>query len=138
MKTESAYSKKLRDPRWQKKRLDILNRDNFACVLCEATTEELQVHHENYRRGADPWDYDDAELHTLCKSCHESTEELITGIRSQLMDSVSHDVYWKAARLFSCRKNMTTFRIINALYDSWLQENDYIVEIMESQNAKQT
>jgi hypothetical protein len=28
---ESEYSKKLKHPRWQKKRLEILDRDKFTC-----------------------------------------------------------------------------------------------------------
>ena len=31
------YSEKLRDPRWQKARLKVLERDNWTCVNCGET-----------------------------------------------------------------------------------------------------
>lgn len=66
-----TYSEKLKDPRWQKKRLAILDRDGWKCTNCDATDKTLHVHHEEYRWGADPWDYSDEKLTTLCFECHE-------------------------------------------------------------------
>jgi hypothetical protein len=63
-----SYSEKLRDPRWQKKRLEILQRDNFKCRICNDTESELQVHHLSYAN--DPWEIDNWYLVTLCKDCH--------------------------------------------------------------------
>lgn len=74
-----TYSEKLRDPRWQKKRLHILERDNWRCVLCGCDTKNLQVHHVVYRR-IDPWDYPDEFYQTLCEPCHVT--------RQQMMDSI--------------------------------------------------
>jgi hypothetical protein len=65
------YREKLKDPRWQKRRLDILNRDEFRCRLCNAGDETLHVHHKHYSYWKDPWDYKDNELITLCEDCHE-------------------------------------------------------------------
>lgn len=31
---KSDYSQKLLDPRWQRKRLEILQRDDFTCQVC--------------------------------------------------------------------------------------------------------
>jgi hypothetical protein len=76
---ESEYSKKLRDPRWQKKRLEILGRDKFTCRMCADTTITLHVHHTYYASGRDPWDYPDRSLVTLCETCHEGETE---GIRA--------------------------------------------------------
>ncbi len=69
-----TYSEKLKDPRWQKKRLRILERDEFTCQKCESETKTLHVHHKYYLHGKDPWDYDDAVLITLCFECHEGEE----------------------------------------------------------------
>lgn len=66
-----TYSEKLQDPRWQKKRLLIYERDNWKCVECGASNNTLHVHHKKYFKGANPWDYDDAYLATLCESCHQ-------------------------------------------------------------------
>ena len=57
-----------KDPRWQRKRLEILDRDNFACVACGATDKELHVHHIKY--AAELWEADTDDLQTLCTACH--------------------------------------------------------------------
>lgn len=68
------YAKKLKDPRWQKKRLEILQRDEFSCRICGDEDNELHVHHKFYIYGNDPWDYDNIHLITLCADCHENEE----------------------------------------------------------------
>lgn len=67
-----SYKDLLRDPRWQRKRLGIFQRDNFACVACGAKDKELQVHHGYYGRGLMPWEHPAATLHTVCPDCHIS------------------------------------------------------------------
>ena len=71
-----AYAEKLRDPRWQKKRLEIFERDDWKCRNCGDTTSTLHVHHRRYAKGRDPWDYDERELVTLCEECHEVEPEV--------------------------------------------------------------
>lgn len=66
-----TYSEKLRDPKWQKKRLEILSRDEFSCQLCYDTSTTLHVHHRLYIKGNEPWEYDEKLLVTLCETCHE-------------------------------------------------------------------
>lgn len=68
---ETEYSKKLRDPRWQKMRLKILERDEFTCQSCMDSESTLHVHHCYYNKGNDPWDYPYTSLVTLCEACHE-------------------------------------------------------------------
>ncbi len=68
--SKPAYSELLRDPRWQRKRLEIMKRASFACEECGATTKTLNVHHVKYVRGRKPWEYADAELRCLCEPCH--------------------------------------------------------------------
>lgn len=68
---QSAYSEKLKDPRWQKKRLEVLQRDEWRCQVCGDDTSTLHVHHLSYERGKDPWDYLSDLLMTLCAECHE-------------------------------------------------------------------
>jgi len=77
-----SYFDKLRDVRWQKKRLEILNRAGFACEWCGRgegllrSGDLLHVHHGYYVHGADPWDYEDSTLWCLCDSCHRQAEEV--------------------------------------------------------------
>jgi hypothetical protein len=66
-----TYAEKLKDPRWQRKRLQILERENFTCEQCEDKTKTLHVHHYYYVKGRDPWDYPDFALAVLCEECHE-------------------------------------------------------------------
>jgi hypothetical protein len=70
-----TYSEKLRDPRWQKTRLEILTRDEWTCQICFDTQTTLNVHHRYYDAGADPWDYPPTALITLCQPCHEFEEK---------------------------------------------------------------
>jgi len=64
------YHKKLKNPRWQRKRLEIMDRDDFKCVGCGKSSESLHVHHIFYE-GANPWHTRDKYLQTLCSSCHK-------------------------------------------------------------------
>ena len=76
MEKKKSYSELLRSPMWQKKRLEIMERDGFTCQYCGREDRELQIHHRVYHKGAKPWEYDDSELITLCNQCHEvETEE---------------------------------------------------------------
>jgi 5-methylcytosine-specific restriction endonuclease McrA len=44
----SRYSSMLRDPRWQRKRLKIMESDKWKCSKCGSTKSELNVHHLRY------------------------------------------------------------------------------------------
>lgn len=81
----SDYWKKLKDPRWQRKRLEIMERDEFCCVFCGDKNSTLNVHHKNYRKGAEPWEYDDENFMTLCEDCHEYIHISIQEIKSNIV-----------------------------------------------------
>jgi hypothetical protein len=68
--SRKTYSEKLKDPRWQRKRLEILNRDNWTCVASGHTDETLVVHHMRYH-GSNPWDTPNEELETVCEQIHD-------------------------------------------------------------------
>ena len=67
-----AYKEKLKDRRWQQKRLRIFNIDNWECQKCGIENNEklLHVHHLEYISGKMPWEYPDSLLITLCEDCH--------------------------------------------------------------------
>jgi len=71
--TAKTYSEKLKDPRWQKKRLKIFERDGFKCPYCNDETTTLHVHHEKYE--GEPWEIDDEFLKTACEVCHAIIED---------------------------------------------------------------
>lgn len=69
-----TYGDKLKDPRWQKKRLEVLQRDDFTCKLCGDKTQTLHIHHHLYEKGYEPWDYPLSILETYCHYCHAVVE----------------------------------------------------------------
>lgn len=71
---KKSYSELLKDPRWQKKRLEILERDNWLCKFCQDGETELQIHHLKY--SGKPWEAESKNLITVCKHCHSVLELL--------------------------------------------------------------
>lgn len=67
----TRYQKQLADPKWQRKRLEILQRDNFKCTLCDDDTVELHVHHKKYERGKKAHEYEDSNFTSVCAHCHQ-------------------------------------------------------------------
>ena len=67
---QEKYRLERQDPRWQKKRLQIMERDEFKCVDCEDSTATLNVHHSYYVKGRKCWQYPLFALKTLCHKCH--------------------------------------------------------------------
>ena len=74
-----TYAEKLKDPRWQKKRLEIFQRDQFRCMECFSDEKSLQVHHKAYK-GKDPWDTPNDFLITYCEGCHKNEEEKLKAL----------------------------------------------------------
>ena len=85
--SRGKYKEKFLDPRWQKKRLEIFNRDQWTCQLCFSLSKTLHIHHKYYQ-NTDPWDYDSTALITLCEECHSQesllVENYLTRIKTNL------------------------------------------------------
>jgi 5-methylcytosine-specific restriction endonuclease McrA len=81
-----TYWEKLQDPKWQEKRLRVMQRAGFGCEWCGAKDKTLEVHHGYYTRS-EPWDYPDNTLYCLCGDCHKQAEDR------------KHDVQIEAARV---------------------------------------
>ena len=71
-----TYADKLKDPRWQVRRAQILALDGNKCQYCK-TDKKLNVHHTYYIKGREPWDYPNNALIVLCLNCHELAHERI-------------------------------------------------------------
>jgi hypothetical protein len=84
---KKTYSDKLKDPRWQKKRLEVLNRDKFVCQCCYDDSSTLHVHHLKYN-NCDPWDIESNYLITLCEDCHIVEEEEYKKSIEDLIDTL--------------------------------------------------
>lgn len=68
------FKDQYKHPKWQKKRLEILERDNFNCVNCGEDDKQLDVHHGYYEINKMLWEYDNQTMITLCKKCHKDVD----------------------------------------------------------------
>jgi len=94
----SKWSSAYRDSRWQRKRLEIMERDNFTCQSCgkgEADAITLNVHHIYYTVGVAPWEYPAEALITLCEKCHES----VAASQKQAAAAIGGLSAWNARQL---------------------------------------
>jgi hypothetical protein len=71
---KKEYWEKLKDPRWQRKRLEVMEESCFTCHNCQASDTTLHIHHDYYKKNADPWEYETYELRCLCEECHYEAE----------------------------------------------------------------
>ncbi len=106
--TKEEYHQLLKDGRWQRRRLEIMQRDDFKCRDC-GTTDDLNVHHIRYLAGRKPWEYDDGDLITLCGKCHKKRHEEIEGM------------YYDCAK---CKHFHHQYYIVEGDIDEWLFDVD--------------
>jgi len=85
MAKKPSYSDLLKDPRWQRKRLEILDRDGWTCRECSSREKTLHVHHRSYD-GRKPWEYEEDLLLTLCEDCHGSVTEAAKALKQVLSE----------------------------------------------------
>lgn len=90
MSTETeaiSYRELLKDPRWQRRRLEIFSLRDFKCEVCGEREKTLAVHHTCYLKddltGAwkMPWEYDDCFLRLLCEECHKQAQETMKAFK---------------------------------------------------------
>lgn len=68
--TKLSHKEQIKHPNWQRKRLKILERDGFKCMVCGNKEKILNVHHNTYNKDY-IWSVPDNYLITLCEDCHE-------------------------------------------------------------------
>lgn len=90
MSKKPTYFELLKDPRWQRKRLEIMKEADFACVHCGEMEKPLNVHHGYYEKGKMPWEYPNNTLHCLCEDCHRIVSESALKLK-QLIGTLSGD-----------------------------------------------
>jgi len=66
-----TYREQLKQPEWEKRRVEKLNSAGFKCEECGASNTTLEIHHIRYVWGRMAWQYTDEELKCLCDHCHE-------------------------------------------------------------------
>ena len=47
--------------------------NDFCCEVCGDGSTTLNVHHKEYFKGYEPWEYEIGQLSVLCELCHEAT-----------------------------------------------------------------
>jgi hypothetical protein len=104
MAASAVYLEKLKDPRWQKKRLEILERDAWTCQVCQNTENTLHVHHCWYENDIEPWDYPGECFVTLCEPCHEAEPKGVS-------------LTWIQRKLGGCGKVAIDTEILIQLFD---------------------
>jgi len=112
-----TYAEKLRDPRWQKKRLEIMQRDGFACCNCGDSESTLNIHHWYYQKATEPWDYPNDALSCLCEDCHVSIE----WVKKDIQERINHPVIQDAVHTALCN---VSFIEINQLASAFCGYND--------------
>jgi len=79
-----TYQEQINHPKWQKKRLEVLKFNKWACKKCGDKEEQLHVHHAFYKKGAMAWEYKKEELECLCSKCHKDLHGIDEAIRKAL------------------------------------------------------
>lgn len=70
-----THGEQLKSPKWQKNRLEIMERDSFKCRICESGEVQLHVHHIDYSPELKLWEYESNRLITICETCHKKIHE---------------------------------------------------------------
>lgn len=68
---KKTYYEKLKDPRWQKLRLEVMQHSHFCCDICGDNEATLNIHHKEYFKGHEPWEYEVGQLACVCENCHK-------------------------------------------------------------------
>jgi hypothetical protein len=121
----STYVEKLKDPRWQKKRLRILKRDKWKCRICGCKDKQLQIHHLAYHSEfKNPWDYPDSLLMTVCEEHHEFLREdkffLISALSVYncilISSNLDYKTFWKEVdKIKTENKRLTLVKVFKML-----------------------
>lgn len=70
-----TYEEQLKDPRWLKKRKEVLDTKGYACAIC-GKKFDLQVHHLEYKSGKMAWEYPMSNFVVLCRKHHKEIHNL--------------------------------------------------------------
>jgi 5-methylcytosine-specific restriction endonuclease McrA len=99
---KQSYSDQIKDGRWQRKRLEIMQRDDFKCRCC-GSQNNLTVHHIYYLPNKMIWEYDNEGLITVCMEHHE----MLNVELSKLSGIIAFKLLNGELNLFNDIKNLT-------------------------------
>ena len=87
--SKDAFSDQYKHPKWQKKRLEMLDAASFQCSNCGEQDSQLHVHHKTYIKGRKIWDYKPSQLAVLCEKCHAS-EHAAKDVFNEILSTQSY------------------------------------------------
>lgn len=132
----ASYYELLKHPQWQKKRLLVLERENFCCEHCGSDEKTLHVHHTYYESGLKPWEYPDESLHVLCEKCHADVQDMKTLFDRQLGKigySAIDELYGYALGISSrddleAPIDVLSYEVASGLADYWSLQTELVIE----------
>lgn len=119
----NTYAEKLLDPRWQKLRLEVFQRDNFTCQACGDSTSTLHAHHVLYRPDSEgPWDYPIYLIETLCADCHKEEHESAKVARLSLASALAQNGFGLAYRIEQLSLALSYYACAKAFADQDVEQ----------------
>lgn len=76
------YKEQLLDPRWQKRRLEVMQYANWRCQVCGADKKTLHCHHSYYTKGKMAWQYPKGAIICVCEDCHRKIHPEKTAVEA--------------------------------------------------------
>jgi len=73
--SSTTYAAKLKDPRWKRKRRDLIIAAGCACEECGDKESRLQIHHKYHDHSLAPWEYPHKAMCVLCSGCKKARRE---------------------------------------------------------------
>lgn len=113
----TTYYEKLKSPKWQKKRLEILSERGFGCEVCSDKDSQLHVHHKIYKKGVSPWSYPSYNYSVLCEECHKDAHNTIDAM-NELVGVLPVDGHFSQQGVLSFLLNFLSSE------DEWVRATD--------------
>lgn len=84
MADKATFFAQYNDPRWQRRRLQVMESVGFQCENCGSKDTTLNVHHKRYRGDQKPWEYEDWELACYCEKCHKKWHDSMESLKDTI------------------------------------------------------
>ncbi len=120
------YADKFKDPRWQKKRLEVLEFAGFECQNCGNSERQLHVHHKFYKKDSEPWEYDEIDFFVFCSKCHTDWHEAKKELDYYIGDCCSVETLRRVIGYILPQRTSDTFQSeIDSDFDKLTGMSDY-------------
>lgn len=133
-----TYYEQLKDPRWQKMRLEIFEDRGWGCESCGAETKQLHAHHRYYKRGLMAWEYPLTAFSALCDECHTIQQDLMEKAHAnianhQWIESLSQTGNMSDEELEVIDRFMCFFGMLPELRKEKLSDVGKILDVLDNE-----